>query len=300
MIYKQFFFLLASFSLLFQVLSKKKPVVSKLTSHYKQIINLGDHQKMYVSYLQNPDVKIIGVMGPAGTGKTMLACYEAIQQLKNNDVDKIILTRPLVPVEEEEIGFLPGNINKKMAPWTLPLFDYFQEFYTQKELEIMIQFNIIEVAPLAFMRGRTFRRSFVIADEMQNSSPAQMLMLSSRLGHDSKMVITGDLDQSDLDNKDLKNGLWDFHRRFHYYQRLQEKKDEILRMTGQKKDGEKGKELAEIRMVEFDQGDIQRSPVVRKIMEMYKWTDMKTIDKTTETMNDAAIIPAHQMRKKNA
>ena len=171
------------------------------------------NQKQYVELLNNPSNDLIVAIGPAGCGKTMFACLKAIESLKKNTVNKIIVTRPVVPVEED-IGFLPGNIIKKMDPWTRPIFDIFLEYYTQNELTQMLNNGIIEISPLAYMRGRTFKNAFIIADEMQNSSPNQMLMLSTRIGINSRMVITGDLQQSD---KLIENGLKDFIAKYEYY-----------------------------------------------------------------------------------
>jgi phosphate starvation-inducible PhoH-like protein len=150
-----------------------------------------ENQKIYHTHLNNPDTSIVLGIGPAGCGKTLFACITALDQLKKGNIDKIVLTRPIVPVEDEEIGFLPGNLVNKMDPWTRPIFDIILEQYQQHELTQMLKNNIIEVSPLAFMRGRTFKNSFIIADEMQNSTPNQMLMLTTRIGTNSKMVITG-------------------------------------------------------------------------------------------------------------
>ena len=137
----------------------------------------GDNQIKYVQYLQEEDTSLVLGIGPAGCGKTLFACLQAIQDLQDNKINKIILTRPVVPVEEEELGFLPGNLVKKMDPWTRPVFDIFSEFYQQRDIEAMLHSGTIEVSPLAYMRGRTFKRSFLIADEMQNSTISQMKML---------------------------------------------------------------------------------------------------------------------------
>jgi phosphate starvation-inducible PhoH-like protein len=174
------------------------------------------NQKKYVKNLQNENIKILFAIGPAGTGKTYLACNEAISQLKNNVINKIILTRPVVPVEED-IGFLPGTMNKKMDPWTRPILDIFEEKYSKADIESMMKQNIIEISPLGYMRGRTFKNAFIIADEMQNSSPNQMLMLTTRIGENSKMVITGDLQQSD---KTTTSGLQDFVNKFYRFQHI--------------------------------------------------------------------------------
>ena len=129
-------------------------------------------QGAYVNALENHEIPIVFGIGPAGCGKTLFACLTAVKQLRAGKIKKILLTRPIVPVEEEEIGFLPGNLVKKMDPWTRPIFDILLEFYPQRDLDHMIQNGIIEIS-LAFMRGRTFKHSFVIADEMQNSTPNQ-------------------------------------------------------------------------------------------------------------------------------
>jgi phosphate starvation-inducible PhoH-like protein len=124
------------------------------------------------------------VTGAAGSGKTMLACRMALDRLRANQVSKIVLTRPVVGVEED-LGFLPGTLEEKMKPWVAPMLDYIKK--TQ-----------VEIVPLAYMRGRTFKNTFVIADEMQNSTRNQMKMILTRLGDNSNMVVTGDLEQSDL------------------------------------------------------------------------------------------------------
>lgn len=162
-----------------------------------------ENQREYVQALEDKETPLVFVLGPAGTGKTLFACLTAIQGLQSGAFDRIVLTRPLVTVEEE-LGFLPGNIKSKMDPWTRPIFDIFLEYYAQKDIDAMLNSGMIEIAPLAFMRGRTFKRCFILADEMQNSSPTQMLMAATRIGHGSKMVVNGDLNQSD---RGSENGL---------------------------------------------------------------------------------------------
>jgi len=163
-------------------------------------------QQHYLELLQSATVPMVVAVGPAGSGKTLFACVEAISELKRGAVDKIVLTRPVVSVDSEDLGFLPGNVACKMDPWTRPMFDIFREYYTLPEIQHMIKDGVFEIAPLAFMRGRTFHRSFVIADEMQNSSPNQMLMLTTRIGGESKLVVTGDPQQKD---RSFENGLDD-------------------------------------------------------------------------------------------
>jgi phosphate starvation-inducible PhoH-like protein len=170
---------------------------------------IGENQKLYCHYLANKEIPVVVGLGPAGCGKTMFACNAAVEALVSGDVDKIIITRPTVSVDEE-LGFLPGTLEHKMDPWVRPIFDVLGDFYSKTEVKRLMDDGIIEIAPLAYMRGRTFRRSFLIADEMQNASPNQMLMMLTRIGEDSKMVITGDLQQSDRPGK---NGLDDFYSR---------------------------------------------------------------------------------------
>lgn len=210
------------------------------------------NQKQYLEYLNNKKNDLIVVIGPAGTGKTMFACLKAVESLRKNDVNKIILTRPVVPVEED-IGFLPGNIVKKMDPWTRPIFDIFLDYYSQSEITKMINDGIIEISPLAYMRGRTFKNAFIIADEMQNSSPNQMIMLTTRIGTSSRMVITGDLEQSD---KFVDNGLKDFISKYTYY-------------TNNVNITENG--LNDIKLIKLNNSDILRSVVVEKVLKMYNY-----------------------------
>jgi phosphate starvation-inducible PhoH-like protein len=202
------------------------------------------NQQTYVDYINDRNVSVVFGVGPAGSGKTLFACSSAIQELKQGYVDRIIITRPIFSVDEE-LGFLPGSIEQKMNPWTRPIFDIFSEFISLSEIKHMVDNGVIEISPLAFMRGRTFKRCFIIADEMQNSSPKQMKMLLTRLGDESRMVITGDLKQSDRYND---NGLYDFIKRF------QESSTNFN---------------SSIQYVELNDLDIQRSAVVSNILKIY-------------------------------
>jgi phosphate starvation-inducible protein PhoH and related proteins len=144
--------------------------------------------------------------GPAGCGKTLLATQNGIDLLKLQKIEKIVITRPVVGADED-IGFLPGTLQRKMEPWTRPLIDIFHKNYTVNRVQKMIRDEQIEIAPLAFMRGRTFENSYIIADEMQNTTVNQFKMLLTRIGEGSKLVITGDLDQTD---RGKNNGMADF------------------------------------------------------------------------------------------
>jgi len=171
-----------------------------------KIIPRNKAQEQYMLTLADARKDVVFGIGPAGTGKTLIAVLTAIKLFKEGSVDKIIVTRPAVSVDED-LGFLPGTLEQKMAPWTRPIFDVLREYFTTREIEGMIDEGVIEIAPLAYMRGRTFKKAFIIADEMQNSTANQMKMLLTRLGEGSKMAVTGDLAQADR----LKdNGLIDF------------------------------------------------------------------------------------------
>ena len=202
------------------------------------------NQEHYIELLTNQTKHIVFATGPAGTGKTMLAMLAGIKAYKEGQVSKLILTRPAVGVDDERHGFLPGNINAKMEPWTKPLFDVIQEYYNPREVARMLEEQVIEISPLAFMRGRTFKGSWVVADEMQNATPGQIKMLLTRLGEGSKIVVTGDTRQADRSDSD--NGLLDFKGLVERYQQSKY-----------------------VAGVEFERKDIARHPAVREILDIY-------------------------------
>jgi phosphate starvation-inducible protein PhoH and related proteins len=177
--------------------------------------------------------------GPAGTGKTYLATYVALQALLSNEVDKIILTRPLVATED--IGYLPGDMNEKIHPYLMPLFDAIEAHVGVNRAKVLFDDRRIEILPLAYMRGRSLNRSFMILDEAQNTTKEQMKMFLTRIGDDSKIVITGDPAQSDLP-KQLENGL------VYAVDRLRSAS-------------------AEIALVEFNARHIVRNPLIEKILQ---------------------------------
>ena len=207
-----------------------------------QLIPRNRHQETYILKLLDNSKSIVFAIGPAGTGKTMLAVQTAVKKFKEGSIDKIIVTRPAVSVDED-LGFLPGTLEQKMAPWTRPIFDVLREYFDARQIEGMIEEGIIEIAPLAYMRGRTFKDAYIIADEMQNATPNQMKMLLTRLGENSEMVVTGDLAQADR----LKdNGLLDFINQFESH--------------GQNK---------HLDVVRFEQGDIERHDAVKEVLQVY-------------------------------
>ncbi len=206
------------------------------------------NQERYISLLTDSSKCIVFVTGPAGTGKTMLAVLAGIKALKEGTVDKIVLTRPAVGVDGEEHGFLPGDINQKMEPWTRPMFDIIHEYYSTKDTALMIAEQTIEISPLAYMRGRNLKKSWIIADEMQNATPGQTKMLLTRLSEGSKIVVTGDTRQAD--RKKTNNGLLDFQK---------------LVATYGKCDYVAG--------IRFDHADIMRHPAVAEVLKIYKDED---------------------------
>jgi phosphate starvation-inducible protein PhoH and related proteins len=201
------------------------------------------NQERLVLALQNPDQHIVVTAGPAGTGKTYLAVLAAIKAFRAGEVDRIVLTRPAVAVENENHGFLPGDLNQKMEPWLKPITDILREYYRPQDIAAMIEDQKIEIAPLSFMRGRSLKKAFIIADEAQNMTPAQMVMLLTRIGEGSKIVVTGDIEQTDRTG--TKNGLADI-------------------LTRLKKGGVKG-----ISLCEFESKDIQRHHMIAHILKMY-------------------------------
>ena len=189
----------------------------------------------YLRVIQSPKPIVIAT-GPAGSGKTMFGCQVAAEKLANKECKRLILTRPIVAADED-MGYLPGEMERKMEPWIRPMMDVFENYLTRSQLE-----KHVCIEPLGFMRGRTFNDSFIIADEMQNSTPNQMKMLLTRLGDNSKMIVMGDLKQSDLGPR---NGLADLVKRI------------------------KGLDLEYIEHVIMDDEDILRHPAVAEILKLY-------------------------------
>ncbi|HBG33186.1 MAG: phosphate starvation-inducible protein PhoH [Tenericutes bacterium GWF2_38_8] len=198
------------------------------------------NQRTYVEALSNYDL-VIGV-GPAGTGKTYLAVAQAVADLKNSKVKKLILTRPVVEAGEN-LGFLPGDLKEKVDPYLVPLYDALYEMLGTETTNALIEKGIIEIAPLAYMRGRTLENAFVILDEAQNTTKIQMKMFLTRLGFASKMVITGDPSQSDLPKADA-SGL-----------------NQALALL---------QNLDDIKIIQFEKIDVVRHPLVQRILERYE------------------------------
>jgi phosphate starvation-inducible PhoH-like protein len=198
-------------------------------------------QRRYLDLLAS-HVPIVISTGPAGTGKTLLACNAGSHALATRKVDRLILTRPAVSVEEQH-GFLPGSLEQKMEPWTRPMFDALYRYMSPKKVRDLMENHVIEICPLAYMRGRTFDNAWIIGDEMQNSTPGQMKMLLTRIGEGSKMIVAGDTAQHDRGFED--NGLADL----------------IARIDG---------ESDSIGHVAFSSDDVVRNAVIKEILRMYQ------------------------------
>jgi|TARA_B110000503_G_scaffold25660_1_gene40533 phosphate starvation-inducible protein PhoH and related proteins len=201
------------------------------------------NQEKLILNLLDTAQSIVIATGPAGTGKTYLAMLAAIKAFKAGECERIVLTRPAVGVDDEKHGFLPGDLNSKMEPWTRPLFDVLREYYTAKDIEQMLESQTIEISPLAYMRGRTFKDAWIVADEMQNATPSQTKMLMTRIGENSKIIITGDVEQTDRKLKD--NGLIDLCTRL------------------------ETKQCAGIAVCYMSNADIQRHPIIDSVLSLY-------------------------------
>ena len=200
----------------------------------------GENQQKYLKVISRKEL-VFGI-GPAGTGKTYLAVAAAVNELITGKVEKVVVTRPAVEAGEK-LGFLPGDLSQKVDPYLRPLYDALFQTLGFKETTKLIENNIIEIAPLAFMRGRTLNKSFIILDEGQNTTPEQMKMFLTRFGYGSKVIVTGDLTQIDLP-KDIKSGL------IHALDILSE--------------------LEDVGLVRFSSKDVARHSLVQKIVEAYE------------------------------
>ena len=212
----------------------------KIKTPKKSIVPRGNNQRSYIESINKNDVNF-GI-GPAGTGKTYLAVASAVDALLKEKVDRIILMRPAVEAGEK-LGFLPGDLSQKVDPYLRPLYDALYEMLGIERTEKYLEKGIVEIAPLAYMRGRTLNNSFIIVDESQNTTKEQMKMILTRMGFGSYLLINGDLTQIDLP-KNIESGL-----------------AHAVRVVNDTED---------IGVVHFDSKDIVRHPLVRKIIDAYK------------------------------
>ena len=218
---------------------KNKNVTDIIKTPKKSIIPRSEKQKEYVRALRQSDVVISA--GPAGTGKTFLAVAVGLTMLLEKKIERIILSRPAVEAGER-LGFLPGDMKEKVDPYLRPLYDSLYDLFDFEKIQRMIEIGDIEIAPLAFMRGRTLKNSFTILDEAQNATDTQIKMFLTRIGENSKIVINGDPSQIDLPNKSM-SGL--------------DRSKKLL------------SHLNEISVVDFDHSDVVRHPLVSKIVKAY-------------------------------
>jgi phosphate starvation-inducible PhoH-like protein len=230
--------------------------VVAITARGKQIKCKTVGQQAYVDAIKK-DTVVFGV-GPAGTGKTYLAVCMAVAAFKTRQVEKIILTRPAVEAGER-LGFLPGDMKEKLDPYLQPLYDALQEMIPAAKLQEYMESNIIQIAPLAFMRGRTLNDAVVILDEAQNTSSAQIKMFLTRMGWNTKMIVTGDRTQIDLPPSQ-KSGLIEAQR--------------IL------------KDVHGIAFIEMDKRDIVRHKLVTRIVEAYEQESVKEKSTTAPEVSE--------------
>ncbi len=223
-------------------IQEKIPAPRKRKKTSVSIIPRNTAQENYLIHLEDTDNKIILATGPAGTGKTIIGVSYAIQQLMADTITKIVLTRPAIGADGEKHGFLPGDLNQKMEPWLLPILDVFNEYYSKDEVKNMIEEGIIEVAPIAYLRGRTFHNSIIIADEFQNTTESQAKCVMTRIGEGSRLIITGDLNQSDLYKANGLRDITDKVRRF-------------------------GSTM--IAICEFGRDHVERSAIVSEVLRLY-------------------------------
>ena len=209
----------------------------------KSVIPRSEKQKDYVRALRQSDIIISA--GPAGTGKTFLAVAVGLTMLLEKKIERIILSRPAVEAGER-LGFLPGDMKEKVDPYLRPLYDSLYDLFDFEKIQRMIEIGDIEIAPLAFMRGRTLKNSFAILDESQNATDTQIKMFLTRIGENSKIVVNGDPTQIDLPNKN---------------------------MSGLVRSKELLGHLNEISVVDFDHSDVVRHPLVSKIVKAYSKND---------------------------
>ncbi len=239
-------------------LPQEEEEIILITHRRKAIVPKSATQRKYVEAIKDNDV-VFGV-GPAGTGKTYLAMAMALAHLKEQKVNKIVLTRPAVEAGEK-LGFLPGTIAEKVDPYLRPLYDALYDMVDYDKAMYMLERSIIEIAPLAFMRGRTLNDSFIILDEAQNATREQMKMFLTRIGFGSKVVITGDITQIDLPKKE-HSGLV----------------EALMVLEG----------VPGIDFVWFSQEDVVRHPIVARIIEAYEAHE-RSSDKTKEERSEEGL-----------
>lgn len=231
---------------------------------------LNDNQAQYINAINHN--KIVFGIGPAGTGKTYIPAKMAVRAMTEKQIDRIIVCRPAKEAGQEKIGFLPGDIQNKMDPYLKPIFDAFKEYWSKETIDDMIKNETIEIIPLGYMRGRTFKNAFIICDEMQNSTVDLIKMVITRFGDNSKMVLTGDPDQKDNLNEN------------------------VLGWARQNLEG-----VHDVSFVKFDIKDVEREEVVKNILMKLKAEEYSVheegvdyADRELKTpVNELGALPNH-------
>lgn len=224
----------------------KLQAISKKSHHSRKVlVPKNTHQKAYIASMKEKAISF--AVGPAGTGKTYLAVHQAVEAFKQGEVKKLVFVRPAVEAGEK-LGFLPGDLVEKVLPYLRPIYDALYEMLGFQETQKLIQSDIIEVLPLAFMRGRTLNEAFIILDEAQNTTVLQMKMFLTRMGFSSRMVITGDMTQTDLP-KGTESGLIHAVNLF--------------------------KDMEDIAIHQFNPADVVRHPLITQIIERYEQDERK-------------------------
>lgn len=242
-------------------MSKKRYPKSDSELYLKSLSVRNAAQQHYIDSLRESTVTLC--TGPAGTGKTFLAVYVALEAVLNKEIDRIILTRPIVATED--IGYLPGDMNEKIHPYLMPLFDAIEDHVGPTRLKELLENRTIEILPLAYMRGRSLKRSFLLLDEAQNTTKEQMKMFLTRLGEDSKIVVNGDASQTDLP-KHIENGLtWAY--------------DKLRGCDGQ------------IMTCEFSSRNIVRHPLIEKMLQHLDGAPTRASQPDTVVRRERGIGP---------
>jgi phosphate starvation-inducible PhoH-like protein len=211
---------------------------------YLQLAPKNDKQAKYIDMLNAKDPCIVFGVGAPGSGKTLLSAHIGVTKLVRNEIDKLVITRPAVSVDENH-GFLPGTLERKMEPWMRPIYDALLMHFSRNQIDQMIRNKVIDICPLGFMRGATFNNSWIMCDEAQNTTISQMMMVLTRIGTNSKLVITGDPLQHDRGYQN--NGMTDFLERVQYTDTQ-----------------------GHIGVVEFLEEDVERHPVIPLVLSVYK------------------------------
>lgn len=229
--------------------ASKRSTAGYNSNKMREVVPKNTRQQQYVDLMNRKLPTVVVAKGPAGCGKSLFATHIGVRRLLAGSVSRIVITRPAVCVDEHH-GFLPGSLDDKMEPWARPILDILSGYFSADDVRTMLRDRVIEMCPLAFMRGRTFENSWIICDEAQNCSANQMLMVLTRIGLGSKLVITGDPTQHDrgFDN----NGLADLVTRLKASHELKAAEEPGL-----------------VGLVEFEEADVERHPVIQHVLRLY-------------------------------